>query len=295
MQAADNLTELLKYAQRKPAGIINTGDDNGEIPSDLSGDKQLAYFGSHPSFGPDSTAALNNKLPLAMLKTAATGPDLPPDLREQLQIAAWVRAVILDDRVTANILAPLARDAAPELKSYMQAYIAAKTPAQKHYEAIYALLKLPGLRPFIDPGLGRTTPIDKLDDYRDNWWCASASAGGSASLYANLGNHPAPVEPTFAPDFPTFLTAAERSAAVAQGQQLDSRPGPDYLVAQTVAWVNHAPKDPRAPEALHLAVNTTRYGCTGKQTGQFSKQAFDLLHRRYPASPWSAQTKFWFK
>jgi hypothetical protein len=59
--------------------------------------------------------------------------------------------------------------------------------------------------------------------------------------------------------------------------------------------VNYAPKDPRAPEALHLAVNANRYGCTGKQTGQLSKQAFDLLHRRYPASPWAAKTKFWYK
>ena len=92
-----------------------------------------------------------------------------------------------------------------------------------------------------------------------------------------------------------FLTPAERSAALAQSQQLESQPGPNYLAAQTVAWVNQAPDDPRAPEALHLAVNTTRYGCTGKNTGQFSKQAFDLLHRRYPASPWTAQTKFWFK
>ncbi len=294
MQVAANLAELLKYAQRKSAGIINTGD-GGEIPSDMSDDKQLADFGSHPSFGPDSTAALNNKLPLATLRAAATAPDLPSNLRRQLQIAAWVRAVILDDRAAADALAPLARDSAPELKGYLQAYIAARTPAQKHYAAIYTLLKLPGLRPFIDPGLGRTTPINKLDDYRDNWWCAKASAGGSASVYVNLGDHPAPVEPVFRPDFPMFLTPAERSAALAQSQQLESQPGPNYLAAQTVAWVKQAPNDPRAPEALHLAVNTTRYGCTGKGTGQFSKQAFDLLHRRYATSPWAAQTKFWFK
>lgn len=295
MQVAASLAELIKYAQPKSAGIINTGDSNGEIPGNPSDDKRLADFGNHPSFGPDSTAALNNKLPLATLKAAAAAPDLSSDLRRQLQIAAWVRAVILDDRAAANALAPMARDAAPELKGYLQAYIDAPTPAQKHYEAIYALLKLPGLRPVVDPGLGRTTPIDKLDDYRDNWWCASPVVGGSASLYANLGDHPAPVEPAFVPDFPMFLTAAERAAALAQSKQVGSRPGPDYLAAQTVAWVNRAPNDPRAPEALHLAVSVTRHGCTGKQTGQFSKQAFDLLHRRYPASPWSAQTKFWFK
>ena len=39
----------------------------------------------------------------------------------------------------------------------------------------------------------------------------------------------------------------------------------------------------------------TRYGCTDKDTGDLSKRAFDLLHSRYPNSPWTAQTKYWFK
>jgi hypothetical protein len=294
MQVAANLAELLKYAQRTPAGIIFAGADNGEIPIELGDAKQFADFSAQPSFGPDSTAVLNTKMPIATLKAAAATSDLPANLRKQLQIAAWVRAVILEDGAAASALAPLARDAAPELKDYLQAFISAKTPAQKHYEAIYAILKLPGLRPFLDPGLGRGTPINKLDDYRDNWWCANAAEGGSAALYANT-DHPTLKVEGFDQAYPGFLSAGERAAAVAQYKQLGAHPGPDYLAAQTVAWVNRAPNDPRAPEALHLAVNTTRYGCTGKQTGQFSKQAFDLLHRRYPASPWTAKTKFWFK
>src|SRR5262249_38493991 len=159
----------------------------------------------------------------------------------------------------------------------------------------YAFLKLPGLRPYLDPGLGRTTPMDKLDDYRDNWWCADPMQGGSAALYASSSNHPVLTVAGFDQAYPGFLNAAERAAAAAQLKQLSARPGPDYLAAQTIAWVNRAPNDPRAPEALHLAVMSTRYGCAGKQTGQYSKQAFDLLHRRYPASPWAAKTKFWFK
>jgi hypothetical protein len=295
MQVAANLAELLKYAQRKPAGIITLGGDNGQIPIDFGGPAQFADFSTHPSFGPDSTAVLNNKLPLATLVAAAASPDLPFNLRKQLQVAAWVRAVMLNNGAAAGALAPMARDAAPQLKAYLQAYISAKTTAQKHYEAIYAMLKLPGLRPFLDPGLGRTTPIDKLDDYRDNWWCATASAGGSAFLYANSNDHPVLTVAGFDQAYPGFLSAAERGAAVEQGKQIGSQPAADYLAAQTVAWVNYAPKDPRAPEALHLAVNANRYGCTGKQTGQLSKQAFDLLHRRYPASPWAAKTKFWYK
>jgi hypothetical protein len=41
-------------------------------------------------------------------------------------------------------------------------------------------------------------------------------------------------------------------------------------------------------------VRATRYGCTDKDTPRFSKAAFDLLHRRYPKSPWAEKTKYWY-
>ena len=62
-----------------------------------------------------------------------------------------------------------------------------------------------------------------------------------------------------------------------------------------VEWAEKNPADKRAPEALHLAVKATRYGCTDKETGRWSKAAFDLLHQRYPNSGWAKETKYWFK
>ena len=50
-----------------------------------------------------------------------------------------------------------------------------------------------------------------------------------------------------------------------------------------------------SPEALHLAVMTTRYSCTDKDTARWSKAAFDLLHKKYPTSPWAKKTPYWFK
>jgi len=55
------------------------------------------------------------------------------------------------------------------------------------------------------------------------------------------------------------------------------------------------PADPRSPEALHLAVKSTRFGCTDKETGKWSKAAFDFLHRHYPTSAWAKKTPYWFK
>ena len=48
-------------------------------------------------------------------------------------------------------------------------------------------------------------------------------------------------------------------------------------------------------EALHRAVQASRYRCTDKDTGRYSEQAFNLLHRKYPQSKWTARTKYWYK
>ena len=73
---------------------------------------------------------------------------------------------------------------------------------------------------------------------------------------------------------------------------LELPPAPEYLASQTVEWVRNNPNDPRAPEALHLAVHAVRYGC-GAAKGA-SKAAFQLLHEKYPESGWAKKTKYWY-
>jgi hypothetical protein len=93
-----------------------------------------------------------------------------------------------------------------------------------------------------------------------------------------------------------FLSAAEKAKAE---QELKARAvvtaAPNYIAQQVIAWATKNPADERVPEALHLAVNTTRYGCTDTQTGRWSKAAYDLLHRKYPNTSWAKKTKYWFK
>jgi hypothetical protein len=59
-------------------------------------------------------------------------------------------------------------------------------------------------------------------------------------------------------------------------------------------WAKQHRDDPRVPESLHLVVGATRYGSTDKQSGEFSKAAFELLHQRYPTSDWAKKTKYWY-
>jgi hypothetical protein len=61
-----------------------------------------------------------------------------------------------------------------------------------------------------------------------------------------------------------------------------------------IEWAEAHRDDPRIPEALHLAVNASHFGRDTAGTSPYSKKAFQLLHRNYPRSPWTAQTKYYY-
>jgi hypothetical protein len=67
--------------------------------------------------------------------------------------------------------------------------------------------------------------------------------------------------------------------------------GVDYLCSETIAWAKTHAQDTRVPQALSLAVEATHYSPWQKSGNDWSKQAFTLLHCRYPDSPWTAKTK----
>jgi hypothetical protein len=93
----------------------------------------------------------------------------------------------------------------------------------------------------------------------------------------------------------TIFTAAERDQAERERALVtQAGPGANYLSQQTIAWAKSHPEDPRLPEALGLCVQATRYGYTDDVTTKWSRQAFNLLHSRYPDSPWARKTKYWY-
>ena len=279
MQLARNLDEFIKFAQRMPTGITNSMDGEGEIPIELTHShipKHLEpYTKGLARLDADSTEIMNKRLPLSLIKSIAFSSSLPAHLRRQVALAAWVRAVILDQDETAQSLAAQTIKLMPELKDSFNAYLTAESREARQFAAIYLMLKHPGTRPYVDPGVGRITPVPRLDDYRDNWWCA-----------------PELKQPL---DFPDFLTPMQEATANSEWQKLMAfGAAANYLCQQASAWAKKKPTDPRVPEVLHLAVKSSHYGCTDKATAKFAKQAFQILHRQYPNSSWAKKTKYYY-
>ena len=288
MNLARTLEEFLQSAQRKPAGFSDNNDGR-EIPDEENQTKEVTK-GSKLFFDLDAANALNKGTPVGVLKDAARSRTLADNLRRDVAQATFMRAALLDEREAAMQAAPVLQGFYPELKEFLAAYQQASTPDGRRFAASFMALKFPGLRPYVSAGVGRTTELKEIDSYRDNYWCAEPSLpqGGYSSEDEEAKKKAMPVTVEFLK--PTLPLAARQLAEL---QGLGT--APNFLCKTAIAWTEKNPNDPRSPEALHLAVRSTRYGCTDSETGRWSKAAFDLLHKRYPNTVWAKNTKYWFK
>ncbi|MGH9406311.1 MAG: hypothetical protein ACRD3D_10815 [Terriglobia bacterium] len=296
--------ELFENAPRV-AATVTSANSNRQMPQPIwvpNGN----FDPNAPMLDGDALTVFNRFLPVSVLAQAASDRAVPDNLREEIGVAAWTRAALLGDDAIAKSLTRVVIDFHPELKATLSEYNAARSADERRFIGALAALRFPGLRPFITTP-ERWTPVDQIDDFRDNWWGTLGPVCAPPSRYSGPGYPRAPQWPELGAPLqaiypgrqvnpPAFLSANERRQAASEWRELTAdSPAPDYLTRQAISWANEHPSDARAPEALALAVKATRVGCDDEQTGALSKAAFDLLHRSYPRSRWALQTKYWFK
>jgi hypothetical protein len=300
MKLARNFQEFLEYAPRVPATVTSTVDDL-QLPNDPkamagmfnAGEETKSPGNREAWFDVDAATILTQWLPLALLKQAVEDGALPENLRREVALAAWVRAVLLDDESLGTETTSIVQGLVPEMKADLDSYIAAPADTRR-FVATLTMLRFPGLRPYVDSGLARSTPLGKIDEYRDNWW-RTAWQPNWPEWRQEI---PHPLQGLYAKGeigSPSFLSGEQRTDAAKQWERLVALPAaPNYLCQQVLSWAKKHPDDPRIPEALHLAVRSTRYGMTDADTPKLSRAAFEFLHKHYPKNPWAQKTKYWF-
>ncbi len=288
MILAENLSEFLKFAQRKAATFV-WSDDGNEGGDDLKDDKDLQPWANRQMFDEDSVAFFNEKMPLSILREAAMSEQLPDYLKKFLVTAVWTRAVLLGNEQVAHEFAPLVSRYAKEYAPLMTNYTNAANPADREAAALLVILNNPVIQPYVPVGYGReNSPANSIDSIRGNWWCAQSESEKTDSRYDHYGF-------VYPEVYPNFLTAEQTATAAREQKQMQATGNSaTYLSRRAVEFAKRNPTQPNTPEILHLAVRSTRYGCTDKQTLQYSKAAFDILHKQYPKSPWTAKTPYYF-
>lgn len=149
----------------------------------------------------------------------------------------------------------------------------------------------------------RTTQFQRIDDYRDNWWCDDVGGIPDDLNFSkqNDGNirRVAQLNERLEASSPVFLTAAQEARASSEWKQLLALgSAADYLPREIVAWAKTHPEDPSVPEALHYAWRANRYGCAENRRDNvvaenWLRDIFVLLHKRYPDSEWTKKTRVW--
>jgi hypothetical protein len=236
-----------------------------------------------PVFTSEMGNILNNKLPLSQLKLVATNKQLPANLRSNIALTSWVRAILIGDNNAARDLAQIMKPLNAGRGKYVDAYLAATTPEASKFLATFLMLHYSsavpnaGWGPLLEDGYG---------DASGWWWSAAPinkpSTGGDGS----------PETEDIDPD---FLTEAQKSETKLQLSKLTKvETAPNYFGKVVLAYAKAHPDDPKVPEALHWFVKCTRYGNTDDASKVLSKQAFNILHTKYKTSTWTKQTPYFY-
>jgi tetratricopeptide (TPR) repeat protein len=258
LREARTFEEFLRYAPRTAVGAEY--------------DVQQAKPDSSAYLDADAATMLTRGVPLARLQEAAASPLLPEAARRQLADVVFVRGVLLAGR-----------------------------PAT--WDEVYRLLKTPGLKPYVDTGFGRYEKDPaKIENFRDNWWCTvhpveDAEDDSGSFFFRMRAALPEPLKALYPSGqmSAVFLPEAERAQAAAEWKQLAALPtAPTWLGREVMRLAEATPAEPRLPEALHLVVRAGRYGCADATTREYSRRAFQLLHRRFPGSEWARKTPYYY-
>jgi hypothetical protein len=300
MKLGTSLQEFLRFAPR-------SSNDAEAYPNSPEG-KGTPADENAPHFDSDASIVLTERLPLRMLAEAAKSPILPKPLRREIVIAAWTRAILLDQETTARELVPAAQELVPEASNEFAEYNRTDVSAVR-FAAVLAILRNPGFRTFITAGYPRGNlytvgepRFDRVDDFHDNWWCALTPTPENQSygrdyyrMFITLSSPLREIYPDGKIPSPSFLAEDDRAIAVKEQSELAAQlAAPNWLGKRALDWANAHPDDPRVPEALHLVVRAWRYGCAESSGENYSKEAFELLHKRYPDSEWTKKTPYWF-
>ena len=311
MKLSSNLAEFLQFATRLSTDATGVAP----IPAGKSDydPGTPEYAATRPHFDSDASVVLTEKLPLRLLADAAKSTVLPPALRSDIAVAAWTRAILLKNDAIAREMTPVVTELIPELRDDLAEYAKTSDAAAGEAAAVFAILRNPGFRPFVSASPGRgwfystnDAHFNSIDNFGDNWWCNflpteknQHPTGGFYLMFSTLRAPLQEIYPGGVVSAPEFLSAQDKNTAAEELNALAALPSaPRWLGQFTIDWAKAYPDDPRVPEALHNVVRSWRYGCTEtdqKDAPNFSKDAFEILHTRYPDNDWTRKTPYWFK
>jgi len=270
---------LANWAEFLGARVVAIKGIEWEEPSGIQDPKlpeeTARHYGNNPLLMDDNLSLqLNHWVPLDRCVELSECPGVPRRLREDLAHVAWVRAVLLERWDTEQ---RLRKGLDPVFEKTLDPDFSQFNPTARNFRLSVVFMRNPGLSPLLSGGMGRGIygwePLAQVVDFGTNWWC----------LYRKT-------PPTIPP--PTFLSPRDLEASRAEWTLLEKIPSARHWLGKAVlAQAASKAEDPDLPYALHRFVRMTRNAdCYDKDLSDLGKRCFQILHNRYPKSPWTLKT-----
>ncbi len=326
-QAATSFADFAVHALRAPYCVAGSPACTDDTPPTGDGLIGRLSSGGFAGLGPDARATID-RLPLRERVTLVDTAVLPPEIRLDVALTSFVRAVELRDDAAVDRLAGRLVTLLPQVAPDWRRIARTKPGADKLFAEAFVMMKIPSLRVDL-AGYARPTgtvrqfagywvdlllplpgrplafrPFAPASAYLPNGWWDGADAHDPAQEHADLACldkcgvgsfslHLPPFAQTIVPraleERRSFVVALERFDETGHRQTV-STPGVS-LWENGLDYVDRHPGDPRAPEALYRLIRVARWGGNHDHLG---RRAFLMLHRRYPRSEWTSRSPFYY-
>jgi len=271
-------------------------------------------------------AALLSRLSTGALRHLAEREDVPREDRSAFARMAWARTYARGRTVDVR-LDGLMRALNPDITAHWISH-SGRPIRPRDRRALRDVLATPALTIDIDEwarhrevpdgdaqGITDMARTDHNKLNRDNWWCPRAVDADDKIVAAELEKTLTGVEPwgdgedahkgpwaTIAPSIRAHLAASSlllRAADAEEAADLTRiSSAPQLLTERVIAWVERPgflASRRGQDEALEAAIQSTRWGCdTSAGHKAYSREAFRLLHARFPGSDAAKRAKYWY-
>lgn len=252
------------------------------VDIDMSSDGEPPVQG----FNDDALHWMSKSLATSDMLILARGKALGTDARARLASAAWMRAELLGKADVALQAVDVIEQLVPSMKKALVAYRSAPTRAERHHLMLLTAIKF-GLEPNLSETVGPIKAVAKHEVTASNW-CRFTPPGSTVEDKKPF--------PWLLPAPPAVGQAAIAVEELEKLKPLKTSTGyiGEHVLARADASKSANANDPDLPWLLHVVVASTRGGCLDADSKKLSRDAFNVLRKRYPGDEWTKKTPYFF-
>ncbi|HEY2709204.1 MAG TPA: hypothetical protein VGI95_14220 [Caulobacteraceae bacterium] len=334
LQVAEDLPAFAKLALRHRLCSDETPDQGGCTRNKYNEEGEApGIYDATKSLGLGLEArALIDRMPLAQRAQLGQDPNIPADLRLDIALTSWTRAVMLRDEAQVAGLATQLKVLLPLLATDLARVAATPPGPDRRFAAFFVMAKIPGLAPDLETYTRPTGPVKQFQGHWLDWEMLPAGATNGNSAPPDLGAYYPDGSGGALPDGhsttllgptsdlvclgycgagafplrrPDFAAAGVARAAQERRQMSDQAPQPTTPDGPTPpppagaisVWeevFSYASAHPKDPRSPEALYWLGHVSHYGKTHGHVGHRAFDLLQQRYPTTTWAKQTKYYY-